>query len=91
MRKIRVLIIKDTSHWASHITTRNIIKNIDKKFECDDRLLRTYKKGDENYDIVYWHCSAVINKSTLTAYRKKNPKSKLVAGIRGWPGFKYAP
>lgn len=87
---IKVLLVKDTNIWASHIAVSNIIKNIDKKFDCDDRAFLIYKEGDENYDIVYIHCSAIINKARLTDYRKKNPKSKLIAGIRGWTGYKYA-
>ena len=88
---IKVLMVKDTNLWASHITVSNIIKNIDKKFECDDRAFLNYKEGDEKYDIVYIHCSAIINKRNLTAYRKKNPKSKIIAGIRGGTGITYAP
>lgn len=87
---MNVLLITDTKYWASHITCSNIAKNISKKFNCtiQPRKTLSHRKGDaKNYDVVYLHVSCNIKRQNIRNYRKLNPKSKIVAGIRGWIGF----
>ena len=88
MTKIKVLLIKDTTFWASQITVSNIIKHIDSEFQCDERVDLEYRQNDEEFDIVYIHCNGGVRENEIKSYRKKNKNSKLIAGVRGWKGFK---
>lgn len=85
---VRVLLCKSDDHWASHITVRNIMKHISPEFECVDRVGYRYQKGDEDFDVIYFHCNLSFGEQQIREVREKCPDTKLVAGVRGWIGFK---
>lgn len=85
---VNILLIKDTQYWASHITVQNIINHINSSFRCEDRKGLWYKKGDERFDIVYVHCNNGVPRNKVEKYRSENRRSKILAGVRGWAGFR---
>jgi len=87
---MKVLIITDSNKWASWITCSNIKKYISSEFKVSVEARRqlTYHYGDEEYDVVYAHCNFSVEPENIHNYRKQNRDSRIIAGVRGWLGFK---
>lgn len=87
---MRVLIITDSPKWSAWITCKNIENHIAPEFEVDveARGQLTYHPGDEEYDVVYVHCNFSVEEENIREYRKLNRDSRVIAGVRGWLGFK---
>ncbi len=84
LSEIKVLLITDTPYWASHITVSNIIKHISPEFRCEKSHGLSFRPSHLKYDLVYIHCSYEYGPDTLREYRKRNTKSKMLGGVRGW-------
>ena len=87
---MKVLIITDSNKWASWITCSNIKKYISSEFKVSVEARRqlTYHYGDEEYDVVYVHCNFSVESANIQVYRMLNRDSRIIAGVRGWLGFK---
>lgn len=87
---MKVLIITDSNRWASWITCKNIERCISPEFDVDVEARRQliYHPGDEDYDVIYGHCNFSIEAGNIREYRKLNRDSRIIAGVRGWLGFK---
>lgn len=87
---MKVLIITDSDRWASWITCKNIERCISPEFDVSVEARRqlTYHPGDEEYDVVYAHCNFSVEAENIREYRRLNRDSRIIAGVRGWLGFK---
>jgi len=87
---MKVLIITDSNKWASWITCKNIERCISSEFDVDVEARRQliYHPGDEEYDVIYAHCNFSVEAENIQAYRRLNRDSRILAGVRGWLGFK---
>ncbi len=87
---MKVLIITDSPKWSAWITCKNIENHISSEFEVSIEARRqlTYHPGDEEYDVVYVHCNFSVEAANIRTYRMLNRDSRIIAGVRGWLGFK---
>ena len=83
----RVMIVKDTNRWSGHVTVSNILRTINSRFQCSHRTGPVFKPGDENFDIVYVHCTFSMNRGSIRWFRRRNKRSKLLGGVRGFLGY----
>ena len=87
---MKILILTDSPRWSSWITCKNIEAHIASEFDVDveARGQLIYHPGDEEYDVVYVHCNFSVESANIQVYRMLNRDSRIIAGVRGWLGFK---
>lgn len=85
--RARVLIVLDSNRWSGHATVSKMVKHISPDFSCSYRAGRIYEPGDERFQIVYVHCNFSLRRDSVRWFRRRNRRSKLLCGVRGFLGL----
>jgi glycosyltransferase involved in cell wall biosynthesis len=85
--RARILIILDSDRWSGRATISKMVEHISPEFRCSWRTGRIYEPGDEKYEIVYIHCNFSLRRDSVRWFRRRNRRSKLLCGVRGFLGL----
>lgn len=92
-KKKRILVFIDVPNWSADFTCSYVIERLKNEFTFVKRTL-PYQliRGDQNFDLVYLHCSFTFGR-LLRCMRKSRVhkyKTKFAAGVRGHYGYQNA-